>query len=142
MTFGLQVKCLAQGQSHNTVVWLWFKLTTFGLRVKCPAQRHNTVVRPGFELPTFGLQVKYLSQGHTTYSSGQAGVRTHDLWYTSQTCCTANHSTTDCFLSLIVNCTFVKAYLEAGADFIETNTFSGTSIAQADYGTEHLVSCF
>ncbi|XP_063958762.1 methionine synthase-like isoform X2 [Lytechinus pictus] len=32
-----------------------------------------------------------------------------------------------------------KAYLDAGADFIETNTFSGTSIAQADYGLEHLV---
>ena len=30
-------------------------------------------------------------------------------------------------------------YLEAGADFVETNTFSGTTIAQADYGTEHLV---
>ncbi|XP_065059051.1 methionine synthase-like isoform X2 [Rhopilema esculentum] len=29
-----------------------------------------------------------------------------------------------------------KAYLEAGADFVETNTFSGTSIAQADYGLE------
>lgn len=29
-----------------------------------------------------------------------------------------------------------KAYLEAGADIIETNTFSGTSIAQADYGME------
>jgi 5-methyltetrahydrofolate--homocysteine methyltransferase len=26
-----------------------------------------------------------------------------------------------------------RAYLEAGADIIETNTFSGTSIAQADY---------
>uniref|UniRef100_A0AC35GA74 Methionine synthase n=1 Tax=Panagrolaimus sp. PS1159 TaxID=55785 RepID=A0AC35GA74_9BILA len=32
-----------------------------------------------------------------------------------------------------------KLYLEAGADFIETNTFSGTTIAQADYGCEHLV---
>ncbi|ETN76792.1 5-methyltetrahydrofolate--homocysteine methyltransferase [Necator americanus] len=32
-----------------------------------------------------------------------------------------------------------KLYLDAGADFIETNTFSGTTIAQADYGTEHLV---
>jgi 5-methyltetrahydrofolate--homocysteine methyltransferase len=31
------------------------------------------------------------------------------------------------------------AYLEAGADIIETNTFSSTSIAQADYGLEHLV---
>ena len=31
------------------------------------------------------------------------------------------------------------AYLEAGADIIETNTFSGTSIAQADYGTEEFV---
>jgi hypothetical protein len=30
-------------------------------------------------------------------------------------------------------------YLEAGADFIETNTFSGTTIAQADYGLEHVV---
>ncbi|PAV74743.1 hypothetical protein WR25_15345 isoform A [Diploscapter pachys] len=32
-----------------------------------------------------------------------------------------------------------KLYLEAGADFVETNTFSGTTIAQADYGIEHLV---
>ncbi len=29
-----------------------------------------------------------------------------------------------------------REYLEAGADIIETNTFSGTSIAQADYGLE------
>tara|TARA_B100001250_G_scaffold151602_1_gene130088 strand:+ start:1047 stop:4682 length:3636 start_codon:yes stop_codon:yes gene_type:complete len=29
-----------------------------------------------------------------------------------------------------------KEYLDAGADIIETNTFSGTSIAQADYGLE------
>lgn len=29
-----------------------------------------------------------------------------------------------------------RAYLEAGADIIETNTFSGTSIAQTDYGLE------
>ncbi|MCX4241074.1 methionine synthase [Paraliomyxa miuraensis] len=29
------------------------------------------------------------------------------------------------------------AYLAAGADIIETNTFSGTRIAQADYGLEH-----
>ena len=33
-----------------------------------------------------------------------------------------------------------RKYLEAGADIIETNTFSGTSIAMADYGMEHLVS--
>ncbi|XP_006146012.1 methionine synthase [Tupaia chinensis] len=32
-----------------------------------------------------------------------------------------------------------KEYLLAGADIIETNTFSSTSIAQADYGLEHLV---
>ncbi len=32
-----------------------------------------------------------------------------------------------------------RAYLEAGADIIETNTFSGTSIAQADYGLEEIV---
>ncbi|KAF1765910.1 hypothetical protein GCK72_005863 [Caenorhabditis remanei] len=32
-----------------------------------------------------------------------------------------------------------KLYLEAGADFVETNTFSGTTIAQADYRCEHLV---
>ncbi|MCH2170372.1 methionine synthase [Myxococcota bacterium] len=31
------------------------------------------------------------------------------------------------------------AYLEAGSDIIETNTFSGTRIAQADYATEDLV---
>lgn len=31
------------------------------------------------------------------------------------------------------------AYLEAGADIIETNTFNATAIAQADYHLEHLV---
>ena len=31
------------------------------------------------------------------------------------------------------------AYAMAGADIVETNTFSSTSIAQADYGLEHLV---
>lgn len=31
-----------------------------------------------------------------------------------------------------------KEYLEAGADIIETNTFSSTSIAQADYDMQHL----
>lgn len=30
-------------------------------------------------------------------------------------------------------------YFEAGADIIETNTFSGTTIAQADYRLEHMV---
>lgn len=32
-----------------------------------------------------------------------------------------------------------KAYFEAGADIAETNTFSGTTIAQADYGLEDFV---
>ncbi len=32
-----------------------------------------------------------------------------------------------------------KKYLAAGADIIETNTFSGTTIAMADYGMEDLV---
>jgi 5-methyltetrahydrofolate--homocysteine methyltransferase len=31
------------------------------------------------------------------------------------------------------------AYLDAGADMIETNTFSATQISMADYGCEHLV---
>uniref|UniRef100_A0AAQ6IKH9 Methionine synthase n=1 Tax=Anabas testudineus TaxID=64144 RepID=A0AAQ6IKH9_ANATE len=31
-----------------------------------------------------------------------------------------------------------KEYLQAGADIIETNTFSSTSVAQADYGLEHM----
>ncbi|MFQ5619594.1 MAG: methionine synthase [Rhodospirillales bacterium] len=31
------------------------------------------------------------------------------------------------------------AYLEAGADIVETNTFNSTSIAQSDYGAEDLV---
>lgn len=30
-------------------------------------------------------------------------------------------------------------YFEAGADIVETNTFSGTSVAMADYNMEHLV---
>jgi 5-methyltetrahydrofolate--homocysteine methyltransferase len=33
-----------------------------------------------------------------------------------------------------------RAYLEAGADIIETNTFSSTRIAQADYGMEALAA--
>ena len=32
-----------------------------------------------------------------------------------------------------------RKYLEAGADIIETNTFSGTTVAMADYHMEHLV---
>jgi 5-methyltetrahydrofolate--homocysteine methyltransferase len=32
-----------------------------------------------------------------------------------------------------------RQYLQAGADIIETNTFSGTTIAQADYGLEDAV---
>ncbi|TAI46922.1 homocysteine S-methyltransferase family protein [Flagellimonas allohymeniacidonis] len=32
-----------------------------------------------------------------------------------------------------------RKYFEAGADIVETNTFSGTSIAMADYGMEDLV---
>ena len=31
------------------------------------------------------------------------------------------------------------AYLEAGSNIIETNTFSGTRLAQADYGLESIV---
>jgi 5-methyltetrahydrofolate--homocysteine methyltransferase len=30
-------------------------------------------------------------------------------------------------------------YFRAGADIVETNTFSGTTIAQADYGMEHII---
>jgi 5-methyltetrahydrofolate--homocysteine methyltransferase len=33
-----------------------------------------------------------------------------------------------------------EAYLEAGADIVETNTFSSTTIAQADYGMEDLAA--
>ena len=32
-----------------------------------------------------------------------------------------------------------RAFFEAGSDIVETNTFSGTTIAQADYGLEHRV---
>jgi 5-methyltetrahydrofolate--homocysteine methyltransferase len=32
-----------------------------------------------------------------------------------------------------------RGYLAAGADIITTNTFNGTSVAQSDYGTSHLV---
>lgn len=32
-----------------------------------------------------------------------------------------------------------KAYLDAGADILETNTFNATQISQADYGMESLV---
>ena len=32
-----------------------------------------------------------------------------------------------------------REYLEAGADFIETNTFTSNFMSQADYGLEHLI---
>jgi 5-methyltetrahydrofolate--homocysteine methyltransferase len=32
-----------------------------------------------------------------------------------------------------------SAYLDAGADLVETNTFNATSVSQADYALEHLV---
>ena len=35
-------------------------------------------------------------------------------------------------------CDIHKAYLQAGADIVETNTFNGTSIARADYSMEEL----
>lgn len=44
-------------------------------------------------------------------------------------------------VSLTVS-TCLKDYLLAGADIVETNTFSATSVAQADYGLEHMVGCF
>src|ERR1700730_1630964 len=31
------------------------------------------------------------------------------------------------------------AYIDAGADIVETNTFTSTETSQADYGLEHLV---
>ena len=34
---------------------------------------------------------------------------------------------------------YFQSYLEAGADFVETNTFNGTAVSQSDYGTQHLV---
>ena len=33
-----------------------------------------------------------------------------------------------------------KAYLDAGADILETNTFNATRVSQADYGMEALAS--
>ena len=33
-----------------------------------------------------------------------------------------------------------QAYLDAGADILETNTFNSTSVSQADYGMAHLVA--
>ncbi|XP_059841639.1 methionine synthase isoform X1 [Hypanus sabinus] len=36
-------------------------------------------------------------------------------------------------------CRIHEEYLLAGADIVETNTFSSTRVAQADYGLEHLV---
>ena len=32
-----------------------------------------------------------------------------------------------------------QAYLDAGADILETNTFNSTAVSQADYHLEHLV---
>src|SRR5262249_15421764 len=34
---------------------------------------------------------------------------------------------------------FHRAYLEAGADVVETNTFNANAVSMADYGTEGLV---
>ena len=34
---------------------------------------------------------------------------------------------------------YIEKFVEAGADIVETNTFSGTKIAQADYGLEDAV---
>ena len=44
------------------------------------------------------------------------------------------------FLHFCKLCISLQEYLLAGADIIETNTFSSTSIAQADYQLSHLVS--
>lgn len=39
----------------------------------------------------------------------------------------------------VVVCHVFQEYLLSGSDIIETNTFSSTRVAQADYGLEHLV---
>ncbi|TMS33105.1 hypothetical protein L596_000881 [Steinernema carpocapsae] len=46
----------------------------------------------------------------------------------------------DHYLPLKGNNDLLSLYLESGADFIETNTFSGTAMAQADHGCEGLVN--
>ena len=42
------------------------------------------------------------------------------------------------FYVIIFNVDIFQQYLEAGADIIETNTFSGTRIAQSDYNLEDI----
>lgn len=39
----------------------------------------------------------------------------------------------------LISITRMQDYLEAGADFVETNTFNGTAVSQSDYGTQDLV---
>ena len=45
------------------------------------------------------------------------------------------------FLVELLLTRFAVRVCAAGADIVETNTFSSTSIAQADYGLEDLVGC-
>ena len=52
------------------------------------------------------------------------------------------HSLHTCTCIMVQPCNtnlFLQDYLEAGADIVETNTFNGTTVAQSDYGTQHLV---
>ena len=44
-----------------------------------------------------------------------------------------------CLTRTSVVCELLEAYLAAGADITSTNTFTATTIAQADYDTQHLV---
>ncbi len=44
-----------------------------------------------------------------------------------------------CLTQLDIICEVHEAYLEAGADILETNTFNGTSISQSDYQLQDLV---
>ena len=66
----------------------------------------------------------------------RASAGPHALRHAARATCVPRHPRTpqpDIILGIY------RAYLDAGADFIETNTFNGTSIAQADYALEHIV---
>jgi 5-methyltetrahydrofolate--homocysteine methyltransferase len=73
-------------------------------------------------------------QGHALDEAGYRGTRFEDL--------SGNQKGNNDLLTLSrpeIISDIHQDYLDAGADILLTNTFNSTTIAQADYGTEHLV---
>ncbi|MBS0456090.1 MAG: homocysteine S-methyltransferase family protein [Proteobacteria bacterium] len=81
------------------------------------------------ELTEADFRGQRFAQGFDSQTSGSGDGREHDL--------KGNNDLLTLTRPDVIS-GIHAAYLDAGADLVETNTFNSTSISQADYGLQHL----